>query len=233
MISAIEMGQKYNKWTTLSEFGRSKSRDVLWLCRCDCGRIFRVLSRHLKSGHSKGCIICAGKYLFIRTHGDGRKKEGLYPVWQSMIARCEKPTRLSYKYYGGRGISVDRLWRQDYQTFKRWALNNNYHPNLQLDRINNDGNYEPTNCRFVSPQVNIRNSKVVRHITIKGKTQLLCDWAKEIGISASGLSDRLQKGWSEDRLLLPSTFRKLAGRRKPTTEHKPGSALRIAAECRL
>ena len=89
-------------------------------------------------------------------------------------------------------------WR-DYQTFKDWALSNGYADDLQIDRIDNDGNYEPSNCRWVTRVVNVNNSSHNRFIEVNGKRQSSADWAREIGISYAGMKRRLRAGWSEEK----------------------------------
>lgn len=97
-----------------------------------------------------------------RTHGDtlNYKKEKLYSVWQSMIKRCNYPKVKNWHRYGGRGISVCKRWRNNYELFRKWALSNGYAEGLYIDRENNNGNYTPFNCRFVTPKVSAMNKEM-------------------------------------------------------------------------
>lgn len=123
-------------------------------CKCVCGKIKEVLFTHLrhKKSTSCGCIV-----LHTKTHG--LTKTDLYGVWQSMKARCYNKKRERYKDWGGRGIIICDLWKKDFLTFYNWCINNNYSKGLQIDRIDNNGNYEPNNCRFVTPQINSLNRR--------------------------------------------------------------------------
>lgn len=124
----------------------------------------------------------------------------VYHVWYNMHKRCKDPNHTHYKYYGGRGISICPEW-DDVATFIKWAETNGYKEGLVLDRRENDGNYTPDNCRFVTIKVNNNNQRSTRHITYAGKTQCLSDWAKEIGIAISVLHWRLNKEWSLEKAL--------------------------------
>ena len=134
-----------------------------WLCRCDCGAAVEVDGSSLNSGNTKSCgCLRSDTVKAIRTkHGQSGKR--LYQVWQGMKARCSNPHNVHYKDYGGRGISVCEEW-QDYSVFRDWALENGYDTNAEhggctLDRINNDGNYCPSNCRWVDMSVQAKNRR--------------------------------------------------------------------------
>jgi len=137
------------------------------------------------------------------THGatvDGQRPH-IYIVWKNMKARCRNSNRPDYKYYGGRGIDVCSEW-EDFGNFRKWAINNGYKKNLELDRIENDGDYCPENCRWVTHRENIKNSRNCRIITYDGKAQPLIDWAEEIGINAGTIRSRLDKlNWSVEEAL--------------------------------
>lgn len=112
----------------------------------------------------------------------GYSYDPIYPVWCNMLARCRKPNKDHYDRYGGRGIKVCDEWT-DISSFARWAYENGYAPGLQIDRINNDGNYEPGNCRFVDRKTNMHNTEKNVYLTINGETRCLSEWADMYGIS--------------------------------------------------
>ena len=112
----------------------------------------------------------------------GITKTNVFKLWQTMMTRCYNTNRKGYNCYGGRGIVVCDAWHNP-GTFCEWALNDGYQEGLQIDRINNDGNYEPNNCRFVTNKENSRNRSTTILITIGNKTQCIADWCSEIGIS--------------------------------------------------
>ncbi len=120
-----------------------------------------------------------------------------------MKDRCYNPNNKRYPHYGGRGIVVCQEWKDNYVSFRDWAICNGYQIGLSLDRINNDGNYSPDNCRWATPKQQAYNRRTNRLITIQGKTQTVTEWAEEVGISIGAFQNRLRYGWSEERLLEP------------------------------
>lgn len=125
-------------------------------------------------------------------HGLFRNNSALFNVWQTMIGRCENPNRSKYKDYGGRGIKVCDEWRTA-KNFVIWALNNGYHPGLQIDRIDNNGNYCPENCRFVTPKKNSRNRRNTKRLTVKGETKTVVEWCEQLGVSQYTVYDWIRK----------------------------------------
>jgi len=110
----------------------------------------------------------------------GYSLDPIYPIWTNMIARCNKPQKEHYERYGGRGIKVCDEWH-DVSIFAEWAYSHGYEPGLQIDRINNDGNYCPSNCRFVTHKQNSRNTSINKYLTINGETRCLSEWAEIYG----------------------------------------------------
>lgn len=136
---------------------------------------------------------------------DEEKRKHLAIVLCGMRKRCYRPTSNCYKNYGGRGITVCDEWmgKDGQKNFYEWAIANGYRKGLTIDRINNDGNYTPENCRWATIKTQAYNRSTNSYITIKGKTQTVAEWADEIGISRGAMQNRLRYGWSEDRLLEP------------------------------
>ena len=125
-------------------------------------------------------------------HGLYHGNESLFNTWQTMIGRCENPYRPKYKDYGGRGIKVCPEWKTA-QNFVRWALGNGYQPGLQIDRIDNDGDYCPENCRFVTPKENSRNRRNTKFLTLDGATKCVSEWAEITGICKYTIYDWYRK----------------------------------------
>ena len=130
------------------------------VCLCDCGKEFITNTATFKNGTTKRCRECGYKHSGESNTIHGDKKRGnstkLYRVWQNMLTRCRNKDATSYYRYGGRGISVCDEWYK-YSSFKTFALNNGYRENLTIDRIDNNGNYEPSNIRFVTMKENTNN----------------------------------------------------------------------------
>lgn len=153
------VGKKFYRLTVLSYHDRVNNSDR-YLCRCDCG-VEKVIIRNnfvrTKGSITKscGCLNLEKSFTAFKTHGMTGTR--LHRVWCSMLQRCSDPNANRYKNYGERGIIVCEEWKNDFVVFKDFALANGYKDNLQIDRINNDGNYEPSNCRFVTNQQNSLN----------------------------------------------------------------------------
>ena len=137
----------------------------LWKCRCSCGNETIVTLSALRTGNTKscGCLNEEWKEEFPKTHiTHGDVDSRLYHIWEQMRRRCYKQRDISYKYYGGKGVSVCEEWRNDYGTFMKWAMENGYDPGAKrgectLDRINPYGNYEPSNCRWIPMKEQYKN----------------------------------------------------------------------------
>lgn len=137
---------------------------------------------------------------FVDIHGLGNHK--LYNVWCSMKERCANKHNKSYKNYGERGIKVCDEWRNDFKAFYNWAMANGYTDGLTIDRIDNNGNYEPSNCRWASRRLQNRNYGRNHLITFNGETLCLCDMAGKYNIPRARLTYRLSHGWDIEKALL-------------------------------
>lgn len=197
--------QRFGRLVVLYDTGERKNREIVWHCRCDCGSEVNVIGSNLISGRTKSC----GCYQRERaaeahtTHGMAQRGKWypVYAVWESMLQRCENPNNKSYKDYGGRGIKVCDEWH-DVQVFTDWALANGQEEGLTIDRIDNNGNYEPGNCHWVTRKEQARNRRSNRLITFNDKTQTMAEWAEEINISYHTLKHRINNyHWPIERAL--------------------------------
>jgi hypothetical protein len=177
------MGIKYGRLTAVELRGRDKRGNASWLFRCDCGNEIIASGGDVRQGNTKSCGCLQKQKVSERNfkHGDARRgaRTRLHRVWQGMISRCEDAAEPAYKNYGGRGIAVCIEWH-DYPPFKAWALSHGYDEGLEIDRIENEGDYEPGNCRFVTRQENQRNTRRTILITIGGVTHCMTEWAGRI-----------------------------------------------------
>ena len=138
--------------------------------------------------------------------GENFYKHGLsgtkiHRVWWGIIERCSKEYHHSYYLYGGRGISMCEEWRKDFKSFYDWAMSHGYRDGLQIDRIDNNGNYEPSNCRWVTPSENARNRRVARIIELDGVRHSLIEWSEITGLKPDTITERLKMGWSVQEAL--------------------------------
>ena len=133
----------------------------------------------------------------------------LYRIRAHMIKRCTDPSCDRYMDYGGRGISICQEWLDDYDGFVDWALDNGYEEGLTIDRINNDGNYEPDNCRWITKREQNRNKRTNKRVTYHGETKPLIVWAEELGLKYDMVHNRLEHGWDvEEAFETPSSLEK-------------------------
>lgn len=126
----------------------------------------------------------------------------LYRIWANMKNRCYNPNAENYRFYGGRGIGVCESWRNDYIAFRDWALSNGYEDRLTLDRIDNNGNYGPTNCRWETLINQCNNTRKNHRLTYQGETHTVAEWARIIGMDCGTLERRVNAyGWSVEKAL--------------------------------
>lgn len=131
----------------------------------------------------------------------GMSHSRLYQIWNGMTQRCSNPKTISYKYYGGKGITVCDEWKSCFKTFCEWAMANGYADNLTIDRIDRNGNYEPSNCRWASYKVQQNNTSYNRLLTYCGETHNITQWAEITGIQRSTLYNRIRRGWNVEKAL--------------------------------
>lgn len=202
-------GQKFGRLTVVSRGDNhilpSGQSQTMWNCVCDCGNTTKVNTGNLKSGRIVSCGCYNQEIKSTRnhkTHGYGGTR--LYNTWNKMKARCSLKSNPSYHRYGGRGIKVCKEWEDSFENFKNWALQSGYNDTLTIDRIDVNGDYEPTNCRWatIKVQENNRTDNIV--VEYEGKSQTLAEWAEEYGFKYTTFYRRIERGWDfEDALTIP------------------------------
>lgn len=193
-MSCVKSNQTYGRLTTLECVGVSKDRHKIWKCRCSCGNEKVVSSNDLKSGNTKscGCLLRGQKTNYVH----GRHNTRLYRIWQTMKARCKYETHIESTNYHKRGITVCNEWLNSFEIFAEWADSHGYADNLTIDRINTDGNYEPDNCRWVTPKVQCNNKRNNRVLTINGVQKTVTQWSDISGVNRFTIYTRLNRGVS-------------------------------------
>lgn len=191
-------GQRFGFLTALriSDQPREARRGVktLWDFRCDCGAIVTRLKPRSTWVASCGCR--GGRPAPSRKHGLTKSKT--WNAWRSMRKRCNDPDDASYARYGGRGISICSDW----SSFEHFLADMGEAPmGRSLDRIDNDGNYEPGNCRWATITQQNRNTSTNRRLTHNGETRTVTEWAVRLGMTKATLFHRLDQGWSAERAL--------------------------------
>lgn len=171
-------GKTFGYLTVLNRAENNSRGDSRWLCRCKCGNEKIILGKSLRSGATVSCG-CYHKEVVAKqmtTHGESKTR--LFTIWQNMKRRCYNPNNKFYAYYGGRGISVCDEWLNDFVSFRDWAVSTGYDETLTIDRIDSDGNYEPSNCRWISRKAQVNNRRSNRFYEINGKRKTIAEWCE-------------------------------------------------------
>ena len=183
-----------------------KNRTRYWECLCDCGKTTYTTSNCLNSGHTRSCG-CLNKEQVNVKHNMAHKAP-IYAVWKELRARCNNPNHKSYINYGGRGISVCSEWDEDFLSFYNWSIENGYKKDtlsngknkLTIDRIDNNGNYEPSNCRWVTNKQQANNKRNNVTIEYKGEIKTLTDWCNELSLDKQKVYNRIHSlNWSVEK----------------------------------
>lgn len=173
-----------------------------WLCKCDCGNKLIVSRGHLKNSHTQSCGCLQKQRIseIKKTHGmDGTR---LHNIWRSMISRCCTKSSGSYNNYGARGIKVCSEWISNFCNFQIWAVKNGYNDDLYLERIDNNGDYCPENCCWISYKAQQRNKRTNHFMTCDGETKTMIEWSEITGINYGTLSNRVNAlKWSDEKAL--------------------------------
>ena len=201
-------GQRFGKLVALAPASRNKHNQLRWSCICDCGNTTIAVKGELRSGHTKSCG-CLQIEVFSTRHG--LNGSPIQKVMEGMVQRCYNPKYTKYHNYGGRGITICDEWRKDLNAFALWAKSTGYRKGLQIDRINNDGNYCPENCRWVTNKENQRNKRTNHPITFRGETKTIIEWSEISGLPKQTIYERILRGWNEEETLtrpIPARYRK-------------------------
>ena len=191
------IGKIYGR-LTVEEKGERKNT---WLCRCECGNTTVATTSALVTGHKKSC----GCYKLERisqahiTHGESEAV--LYYKWEGIKQRTLNENCKDYPNYGGRGIKVFPEWSESFESFRDWAIANGYRDDLTIDRINANGNYEPSNCRWVTQKDQANNRRNNRIVEYNGESKTIAEWADITGIGYETLRQRINSGWDLERAM--------------------------------
>lgn len=201
-------GQRFGRLVVIKEAEpyyppNSNKRHRKWLCKCDCGNYCNAYQGGLLSGETKSCS-CLRKENVGHTMNKHSIQHPLYKVLLSMRQRCSNPNASEYEHYGGRGIKVCDEWNKTpggYDSFYEWAMSNGYKKGLTIDRINNDGNYEPSNCRWVTQKEQANNTSPNHYLTYNNRTLNIMQWSEETGINYATIIARIKYGWTTEEVL--------------------------------
>lgn len=194
-------GKRFAKLTVIKYDGVTSNNQSMWICKCDCGNTSKVMYGNLKNGSTKSCG-CLRKEKKVKNNQEEYYR--IFNIFYGIKGRCYNPNNPAYKNYGGRGIRICDEWLQKngngLRNFYKWAINNGYNKNLTIDRIDVNGNYEPSNCRWATPKEQSNNKRNNHIINYKGKKYTLSQLSNYLNIKITTLKWRLEHGWKENEL---------------------------------
>ena len=190
-------GKIFGELSVIKKVDKNSSGGYNYICKCTCGNEKIIASKNFAYSKKISCGCIRNK--LVTKHG--LRKHTLYSTWHNIKARCNNINDSSYKNYGGRGIGICNEWGKDFFVFYKWAINNEWEHGLEIDRINNNGNYEPNNCRITTKKVNCNNRRSNVFFTLNGVTKTLAQWSDEIGVLQSTISWRVRNGITAEKVL--------------------------------
>lgn len=200
MPKALDLtGERYGNLTVIKRVANSTNGHSNWLCRCDCGNYTVVHSGHLREKNGTKTCGCLLKKAGERTYKHGKRNTRLYCIWAGIKERVLNTQNENYPLYGGRGITICQEWLGDFQAFYDWSMANGYDENAKrvectLDRIDVNGNYEPSNCRWVDMKKQSRNRRNTIYVDCFGKKIPLSEACENHGLNYSKMKARIRRG---------------------------------------
>jgi hypothetical protein len=193
--------KKFGKLLVIENKGIDKDGNSIWLCKCDCGneKIYRRSQLLNKQVVSCGCW----RKERLKKHGYRSDKKHIpkeYSIWQLAKDRCYNINNKRYKDYGGRGINICDEWKNNFEKFLKDMGNCPKNKN-SIDRINNNGNYEPGNCKWSDNLEQANNKRNNHYVEFNGQIKTLAEWSRELNINYATIHSRLQRGWNIEKTL--------------------------------
>ena len=194
-------GKRFGRLNIVSYKGNDKYGRATWTCKCDCGSTKIILGSSLTHGYTTSCGCYNREILRNKQLKHDKSNTKLYKVWQAMKTRCYNENFIYYSNYGGRGIKMCDEWKNNFAAFCSWSIANGYEDGLTIDRINVDGNYEPSNCRWITRTQQNNNMRKNIFIEYNGKKQTITEWATELNLNRTALYYRIKRGWDAEKAL--------------------------------
>lgn len=192
---------------------KNKNNKSVWLCKCDCGKYKTATGSELRYGKVKSCgcmhneTLKKGQNLMKQKTYKTKEERDISKKFSMMKTRCYNSKATNYKHYGGRGIQICDEWLKNRKKFIEWALNNGYKFGLTIDRIDVNGNYEPSNCRWITALEQSNNKTTSKIIKYKGKSKTIAEWSRITGIKEETLQGRYNRGFSIEEIFSNKDFR--------------------------
>ena len=200
-ILDINIGDRFGNLVVIGT-SAPKHKERTYVCRCDCGKEKIAKSSGLFYGETTSCGCMKGQHVkeaMLKANGNKPfQNKAIVRLRQNMITRCYRKYSKSYKDYGGRGITICNDWLNSYESFEKWCMENGWKEGLEIDRVNNNGNYSPDNCRFITRMENCNNRRTSRWITAFGETHTMADTARKYNVKYATLQSLLDRGMNPE-----------------------------------
>lgn len=200
-------GRKFGRLTVIKRAPSAKSGNIRWFCSCECGNETIVYGSHLRNGNTKSCGCLEREVKGKTASKHNMSGSRLYNIWSWMKRRCNDENISDYHNYGGRGISYCNEW-EEFEPFHDWVLKNGYSDNLTIDRIDVNGNYKPSNCRWVDMKIQANNTRKNVRVTIEGVTKTIPEWSEVSGVNVNTLWTRYYNGKAGKDLIKEARVKK-------------------------
>ena len=194
-------GKRFGRLTVLYPTPNRYQGKVIWVCKCDCGTTKNIIGANLMNGSTVSCGCKSKQVLRESREKHGKSNTRIYNIYICMKERCYNPNSPSYKNYGGRGIEVCEEWANNFEAFYEWSIENGYQESLTIDRINNDDDYSPTNCRWVGRFTQANNTRKNRFIEYHGEIHTVSEWSRITGIPRGTINARLNRGLKAEDIM--------------------------------
>ena len=214
MKKVDRIGERFGRLTIVEEkepkLYKPRTYARIFLCKCDCGNMVVASYTNLKAGNVRSCGCLkkdCGKGV-LSNESQNQDKLRLHMIWQCMKNRCNANSGRYYKNYKLRGISVCEEWKNDFNAFYEWAINNGYYPTLSIDRIDGTKGYSPNNCRWATAKMQANNIKTNVIITYNGESHTIPEWSQITNIPSYVIRNRRNYGWNVERTLTTPVIKK-------------------------
>lgn len=202
------VGQTFGRLTVIGfiEVEKRETKNRQWLCQCECGNTVQVNGAKLRNGHTRSCGCLVNEHIGNLNRKYANVSKRLYSVYQAMLDRCFKEKNPRYGHYGGRGITVCKEWRDSFDAFYDWSVLTGYdfkakQGECTLDRIDVNGNYEPSNCRWITNKEQQNNRTNNHWLEYKGETHTVTEWADILDIETNKFRNYISQGRTIEEIL--------------------------------
>lgn len=206
------LNQKFNRLTVQEYSHTDKHHKKHYKCLCDCGKTVTVRADKLKNNHTKSCgcqkIESTSKLMKETKTIHGFSNTKIYQAYKNIKTRCYVESSIGFKNYGGRGIKMCEEWKNDFMSFYNWSINNGFKEGLEIDRIDVNKDYKPSNCRWVTRETQANNKRNTIYLTYNNEVKNLKQWSEDVGIPVRVLRSRYKEKWDTEKILTTPYIKK-------------------------